>query len=130
MLRKEGLQFDKITKSEATNQKHDIISSKKCLVEENMLLKVKREIRAFSLNRYTLSKDEVKLGQGGSNSNSSRKLISDIAKNNNNNSQLYLTQVPDNNVANDIDLLNTIINPDDKDINNNNNSNNHIVVNR
>ena len=133
MLKKEGLQFDSVTKSEVTSQKHDIISSKKCLVEENMLQKVKREIKAFSLNKYTLSKDEVKLGHGGSNSNSSRKLISDTAKNNNN-SELYLTQVPENNannVPNDIDILNSMINPGDKDTNNNNNnSSNHNIVNR
>jgi len=133
MLKKEGLQFDNVTKSEAISQKHDIISSKKCLVEENLLQKVKREIKAFSLNKYTLSKDEVKLGHGGSNSNSSRKLISDTAKNNNN-SELYLTQVPENNannVPNDIDILNSMINPGDKDTNNNNNnSSNHNIVNR
>ena len=133
MLKKEGLQFDSVKKSEVTSQKHDIISSKKCLVEENMLQKVKREIKAFSLNKYTLSKDEVKLGHGGSNSNSSRKLISDTAKNNNN-SELYLTQVPENNannVPNDIDILNSMINPGDKDTNNNNNnSSNHNIVNR
>ena len=133
MLKKEGLQFDNVTKSEAISQKHDIISSKKCLVEENLLQKVKREIKAFSLNKYTLSKDEVKLGHGGSNSNSSRKFISDTAKNNNN-SELYLTQVPDNNannIPNDIDILNSMINPGDKDTNNNNNnSSNHNIVNR
>jgi len=136
MLKKEGLQFDNVTKSEAMNQnqRHIIISSKKCLVEDNMLQKVKREMKAFSLNKYTLSKDEVKLGHGRSNSNSSIKLISDTSKNNNNNnSQLYLTQIPENNAASDIDLLNSLINPsekDTKDTSNNNNSNNHNIVNR
>jgi hypothetical protein len=129
MLKKEGLQFERTTKSEATNLKHDITSSKKCLVEENMLLKVKREIKAFSLNKYTLSKDDAKLNRGENNSSSSRKLIGDTAKNNNN-SQLYLTQIPDNNVANDIDILNSIINPGEKDINSNRNLNNHNIVNR
>ena len=131
MLKKEGLQFDSVTKSETNNIKHDIALSKKCVVEEHMLLRVKKEIKAFSLNKYTLSKDEIKLDFGGNNSNSSRKLINDTSKNNNN-SQLYLTQIPDNNennVANDVDIINSLINPNDKDIKNNN-SNSQNVVNR
>ena len=132
MLKEEKLQIDRVTKSEATNQKLDILSSKKCLVEENMLIKVKREFKAFSLNKYTLHKDEVKMNHKVNNSSSSGKLIGDNAKKNNN-SQLYLTQIPDDNAnksANDIDILSSIINPGDKDINNNNNSNNHNNVNR
>ena len=102
------------------SQKPDITISQKYLIEDSMLSKIKKELKDFSENKLTLSKDKIKLINNRSSSSNSRNHICDSQ---NDNSELYLTQLPDtipNNINSYIDV-NTSFSPNDKEVKKNNN---------
>ena len=114
------LKMKYLKQTDENSQKPDIISSQKCLIEDTMLSKIKRELKAFSENKLSLSKDKIKLTNNRSSSSNSRNHICDSP---NDNSELYLTQLPEtisNNINSYIEV-NTSLSPNDKEVKKNNN---------
>ena len=60
-LMKKGLKFNNIKILDVINKKEKSTISKKTLVEDNMLSKIQKDILSFSQNKYTLSKDKIKI---------------------------------------------------------------------
>ena len=117
-----ALKMKKFNQTDENSQKTDIILSQKCMIEDNMLSKIKKELKAFSQNKLTLSKDKIKFIKDRSSSSNSRNYNCDSQ---NDNSEIYLTQLPDtipNNINSYIEV-NTSFSPNDKEVKNNNNIN-------
>jgi hypothetical protein len=109
-----------IKQTDVNSQKLDNIISQKYLIEDTMLSKIKKELKAFSENKLTLSKDKIKLINNRSSSSNSRSHICDSP---NDNSELYLTQLPEtipNNINSYIDIS-TSLSPNDKEVKKNSN---------
>ena len=119
-----AIKMNNIKRTDANSQKSEIIISQKCLIEDTMLSKIKKELKEFSENKIILSKDRNKLIQNRSSSSNSRNHVCDPP---NNNSELYLTQIPDTNTnsnqnnINSYTDINTSLNPNDKEVKKNNN---------
>ena len=114
------LKMKYIKQTDVNSQKLDNIISQKYLIEDTMLSKIKKELKAFSENKLTLSKDKIKLINNRSSSSNSRSHICDSP---NDNSELYLTQLPEtipNNINSYIDIS-TSLSPNDKEVKKNSN---------
>ena len=114
------LKMKYLKQNDENNQKPEIIISQKYLIEDTMLSRIKKELKAFTEHKLTLSKDKINLNNNRSTSSNSRNHICDSQ---NDNSELYLTQLPDtipNNINSYIDV-NASPSPIKKEVKKNNN---------
>ena len=89
-LKNQNLKFNNIKIFNILNQKQKILLSKRTIIEDNMLSKIQKDFISFSQNKFTLTKNKIKMDIN-INDSLNKKYIN--ISSNNNNSQVYLTEI-------------------------------------
>ena len=90
----QNLKFNNLKIFNILNQKQKILLSKRTIIEDNMLSKIKKDFISFSQNKFTLTKNSIKIDISRNDSFNKKDINESSIKNN---SQVYLTEINNNN---------------------------------